>query len=123
MEPDQTIPATEARKSSFGDTAVWMRGLYMLLLVLAFGVAQTLLCVTAIAQFLWLLFSGEANSQLTQFGSSLSRWPRNRTRSATPSDPASASNSARPALLSPPTSSAVAFGTAAIARIKNSTPL
>jgi|SRR5688572_6529554 len=74
MEPDQTVPATEQRKSSFGDTAIWMRGLYMLLLVLAFGVAQMLLCVTTIAQFLWLLFSGEANSQLTQFGNSLSRW-------------------------------------------------
>ncbi len=74
IEQTTTNPATEPRKSSFGDTAVWMRGLYMLLLVLAFGVAQTLLCVTAIAQFLWLLFSGEANRQLTQFGSSLSRW-------------------------------------------------
>jgi hypothetical protein len=62
------------RKSSFGDVAVWMRGLYMLLLVLAFGIAQTLLCVTAIAQFLWLLFSGEPNAQLTRFGSSLARW-------------------------------------------------
>jgi uncharacterized protein DUF4389 len=77
MEPsEQTTgnPETEQRKSSFGDSAVWMRGLYMLLLVLAFGVAQTLLCVTAIAQFLWLLFAGEANSQIAQFGSSLSRW-------------------------------------------------
>jgi hypothetical protein len=77
MEPsEQTTsnPVTEQRKSSFGDSAVWMRGLYMLLLVLAFGVAQTLLCVTAIAQFLWLLFAGEANSQIAQFGNSLSRW-------------------------------------------------
>jgi hypothetical protein len=74
METDQTVPATEQRKSSFSDSAIWMRGLYMLLLVLAFGVAQTLLCVTAIAQFLWLLFNGEANSQLAQFGNSLSRW-------------------------------------------------
>jgi hypothetical protein len=77
MEPiEQTTntPVTEQRKSSFGDSAVWMRGLYMLLLVLAFGVAQTLLCVTAIAQFLWLLFAGEANGQIAQFGNSLSRW-------------------------------------------------
>ena len=65
---------TEPRSSRFADGAVWMRGLYMLLLVLAFGVAQTLLCVTAIAQFLWLLFAGEANSQIAQFGSSLARW-------------------------------------------------
>jgi hypothetical protein len=74
MEPDQTVPATEQRKSSFGDTAIWMRGLYMLLLMLAFGVAQMLLSVTTIAQFLWLLFSGEPNVQLTHFGRSLARW-------------------------------------------------
>ncbi len=77
MEPyEQTTPTavTEQRKSTFGDTAVWLRGLYMLLLALAFGIAQTLLCVTAIIQFLWLLFSGEPNGQLTRFGSSLARW-------------------------------------------------
>ena len=78
MEPIEQTSATntaaEPRKSSFGDTAVWMRGLYMLLLVLAFGVAQMLLCVTTIAQFLWLLFSGEPNVQLTHFGRSLARW-------------------------------------------------
>src|SRR4029079_7830499 len=77
MEPIEQAtsnPVTEQRKASFGDSAVWMRGLYMLLLVLAFGVAQTLLCVTAIAQFLWLLFAGEANSTIAQFVASLSRW-------------------------------------------------
>jgi hypothetical protein len=76
MDPiDQpALTTNQQHKSSFSDTAVWMRGLYMLLLMLAFGVAQTLLCVTAIAQVLWLLFSGEPNGQLTQFGASLSRW-------------------------------------------------
>lgn len=76
MEPvEQTSrPVSEPRKSTFGDTAVWLRGLYMLLFVFAFGIAQTLLCVTAIVQFLWLLFTGEANAQLSRFGSSLSRW-------------------------------------------------
>jgi hypothetical protein len=75
MEPvEQTTNNVDQRKSSLSDPAIWLRGLYMLLLVLAFGVAQTLLCVTAIAQFLWLLFAGEPNRQLVQFGSSLSRW-------------------------------------------------
>ncbi len=77
MEPSEqssTPTVTPERKSTFGDTAVWMRGLYMLLLALAFGIAQTLLCVTAIAQFLWLLFSGEPNAQLVKFGSSLAKW-------------------------------------------------
>ncbi|WP_083555555.1 DUF4389 domain-containing protein [Hyphomicrobium sp. NDB2Meth4] len=74
IEQTSTGAVTPERKSSFGDIAVWMRGLYMLLLALAFGIAQTLLCVTAIAQFLWLLFSGEPNRQLVKFGSSLAKW-------------------------------------------------
>jgi len=72
--PPVVQPASETRKSTFGDSAVWMRGLYMLLFALAFGVGQTLLCVAAIAQFLWLLFAGEANAQIAQFGNSLARW-------------------------------------------------
>jgi hypothetical protein len=77
MDPIEQSPAStssEPRKSTFGDTAVWMRGLFMLLLLLAFGVGQGLLWLLAIVQFLWLLFAGEANSQLAQFGGSLSRW-------------------------------------------------
>lgn len=73
-EQTTSAAATEQRKSTFGDTAAWLRGLYMLLLALAFGIAQTLLCVAAIVQFLWLLFSGAPNGQLTRFGSSLARW-------------------------------------------------
>ena len=74
LEPTTTTPVAEPRKSTFGDAATWMRGLYMLLLALAFGIAQTLLCVTAIVQFLWLLFTGETNRQVGKFGISLSRW-------------------------------------------------
>ncbi len=60
-------------------TAVWWRGLYMLVLMLAFGFSQSLLAVTAIAQFLWLLFTQEPNRLLVQFGKSLSRgWLRRR---------------------------------------------
>ncbi len=77
MEPiEQTtnLQTTEPRKAGYADPNVWLRGLYMLLLALAFGVAQSLLLLTAIAQFLWLLFTGEANRQLVGFGGSLSRW-------------------------------------------------
>ncbi len=72
MEPNE--PTTDQRRVSFGNSAVWIRGLYMLLLLLAFWVAQSLLWVAAVAQFLWLLFAGEANNLLAQFGKSLSRW-------------------------------------------------
>lgn len=55
-------------------TAVWMRGLYMLLLAFAFGISQSVLWLTAIVQFLWLLFSHEPNRLLARFGKSLSLW-------------------------------------------------
>ena len=63
IEPTTRVQTTgeqiaEPRSSRFADSAVWMRGLYMLLRVLAFGVAPTLLGVPAIAQF----------------GNSLARW-------------------------------------------------
>jgi hypothetical protein len=54
--------------------AVWMRGLFMLLLMLAFGVGQGLLWLVAIVQFLWLLFTEEPNAFLARFGGSLSLW-------------------------------------------------
>ena len=72
MEPvEKTVPA---RGSTFSNPATWMRGLFMLLLLIAFGIAQGLLWVAAIVQFLWLLFSGEPNALIAQFGKSLSRW-------------------------------------------------
>lgn len=73
MEPVPTTTAP-ARTSTLSNPAVWMRGLFMLLLLLAFGVAQGLLWVAALVQFLWLLFAGEPNGALAQFGKSLSRW-------------------------------------------------
>lgn len=72
MEPERiTTQDDQARSAS---SAAWMRGLFMLLLLLAFAVAQTLLWVTAIAQFLWLLFAGEQNALLSRFGRSLALW-------------------------------------------------
>lgn len=71
MEPKTVTHEDETRS---GRSAVWMRGLFMLLLLIAFGLAQTLLWATAIVQFLWLLFAGESNGLLVRFGKSLSRW-------------------------------------------------
>jgi hypothetical protein len=73
LEPIQTTTARE-RTSTISNPATWTRGLLMLLLLLAFGVAQGLLWVAAIVQFLWLLFSGEPNPAIVQFGRALSRW-------------------------------------------------
>ena len=70
------VPPTTAREhpSTLSNPATWWRGLFMLLLLFAFGIAHGLLWVAAIVQFLWLLFAGEPNAALAQFGRSLSRW-------------------------------------------------
>ena len=53
---------------------VWMRGLFMLLLMFGFAIGQWLLNLLAIVQFLWLLFAREPNLALASFGNSLSIW-------------------------------------------------
>ena len=71
MEPEKTIEEGEARP---GRSAVWIRGLFMLLFLIAFGLGQVLLWLTGLVQFLWLLFAREPSGQLAKFGSSLSNW-------------------------------------------------
>jgi hypothetical protein len=53
---------------------VWMRGLFMLLLIIGFAIGQWLLYVLVVVQFLWLLFAREHNQFLARFGNSLSLW-------------------------------------------------
>jgi Domain of unknown function (DUF4389) len=53
---------------------VWMRGLFMLYLMIGFAIGQWLLNLLAIVQFLWLLFAREPNLVLASFGNSLSIW-------------------------------------------------
>lgn len=55
---------------------IWMRGLWMLVLAVMFGLAETILAVTALVQWLWMLFSKERNSLLVEFGQDLGRWMR-----------------------------------------------
>jgi hypothetical protein len=73
MEPIRTTAAPE-RPSTLSNPTTWTRGLFMLLLLLAFGVAQGILWIAALVQFLWLLFAGEPNPAIVQFGRSLARW-------------------------------------------------
>lgn len=53
---------------------IWLRGLFMLLFMIAFGVGEVVLTLIAIVQFLWLLIKREPNSFLVDFAASLSRW-------------------------------------------------
>lgn len=53
---------------------IWMRGLWMLILAVMFGIAETVLAIGALVQFLWMLFSREKNQLLVEFGRDLGRW-------------------------------------------------
>ena len=65
----ETVPAPAAAKSE-----VWKRGLIMFVFMFAFGVGQSMLYLTAVAQFLWLLFAKEPNKLVVEFGKSLGLW-------------------------------------------------
>jgi hypothetical protein len=53
---------------------VWMRGLFMLLFMIGFGLGQWLLNFLALVQFVWLLIAREPNRFIASFGNSLSSW-------------------------------------------------
>jgi len=55
-------------------TSIWMRGLFMVIFAVFFGLAETVLFVIALVQFLWMLFAKEKNQALADFGVSLGLW-------------------------------------------------
>lgn len=71
VTPDKITDSPEPQS---GRAGVWMRGLYMLILIVAVSVAQSVLDLTALVQFLWLLLAGKPNPLLARFGQSLGRW-------------------------------------------------
>ena len=52
--------------------ATWKRGLYMLLFVLIYGIAEIIIGAVVLLQFFFVLFTGEQNVRLREFGASLS---------------------------------------------------
>lgn len=52
----------------------WARGLFSLAFIVMFAVAETLLTVLAVVQFLWLMLYRAPNAQLRGFGASLGAW-------------------------------------------------
>ena len=53
---------------------LWMRGLMMLILALLFALAETILGVVAVVQFVWMMFTKEKNGLLMDFGHDLGEW-------------------------------------------------
>lgn len=73
--PSQTAAKTAANTASLdGNRAIWLRGFWMLLLLILFSIARFVLIAVAVLQFGWMLFTRKANDRITDFGSSLGNW-------------------------------------------------
>ncbi len=61
-------------KENLKQKQTWLRGLYMLLFVIFYSVAEFVLAVIVIFQFLSALFTGRTNARLLKLGQSLSTY-------------------------------------------------
>jgi len=50
----------------------WLRGVFMLLFVLIYSVAEVIVAVVVLLQFFFVLFTGQQNTRLREFGDGLS---------------------------------------------------
>jgi hypothetical protein len=55
---------------------IWIRGLFMLLMALAYHVSGTVMFAVSLIQFLIVLVNGEPNARMASFGRSLARYYR-----------------------------------------------
>ncbi|MDO8369602.1 MAG: DUF4389 domain-containing protein [Candidatus Nitrotoga sp.] len=67
MSQDSII-TTESKRN------IWIRGLYMLLMALAYQISGTLMFIVAIFQFLATLINDTPNTRLLSFGRNLGRY-------------------------------------------------
>ncbi|MGB8622655.1 MAG: DUF4389 domain-containing protein [Paracoccaceae bacterium] len=64
----------ETTPERFERNSIWMRGLMMLVLLVLFSIAQTVLVACAVLQFGWMLFARERNRHIAGFGKALGNW-------------------------------------------------
>jgi uncharacterized protein DUF4389 len=64
----------QATKNRLTDKNIWTRGLYMLFYIVAYAVAETILTLIIVFQFLAALITGRVNAPLQQFGANLTRY-------------------------------------------------
>ncbi len=64
----------EQTKANLGNDSIWIRLIYMLLLGLAYTVAEAVYLIVVIFQWLAALVTGQVNKPLHEFGANLSRY-------------------------------------------------
>lgn len=68
MDPDLKAELTARDK--------WIRLLYIIVYAVMFQVAEVIVGIAAVIQFLWTLFTGQANANLRDFTQRLAEWLR-----------------------------------------------
>lgn len=73
----------ETLKTELGRRDKWVRLLYIIVYAVMFHLAQLILAVVVVVQFLWHLFTGAPNANLREFGHRLGAWLAEAVRYAT----------------------------------------
>jgi len=58
-------------KENIKNGSIWVRGLFMALFAVIYGIAEIVFTAVAVFQFLFVLISGKRNGQLLSFGSQM----------------------------------------------------
>lgn len=64
----------ENMKTNLRQGATWKRGLYMILFVIFYSIAEVVIAAVVLFQFLTVLFTGSSNERLLGFGQALSTY-------------------------------------------------
>jgi hypothetical protein len=59
---------------NFKNGQTWLRGLFMLLFILIYGVTEVIITAVVVLQFFFVLFTGNLNPRLKEFGAHLSTY-------------------------------------------------
>jgi hypothetical protein len=65
------------KKSLWGnlvDGQTWLRGLYMFLFVIIYGITEVIITAVVVLQFLFVLLTGSQNPRLKEFGAHLATY-------------------------------------------------
>jgi len=75
---NEESPNTQGNNTSLAKNlkskSIWMRLFFMFIVALLYSVSRVVVSAVVVAQFFWVLFTGETNKKLQIFGQSLSTY-------------------------------------------------
>jgi hypothetical protein len=78
IQPDPQPTSEPARAVNFEENvksrSTWLRLVFMIIMVVLYGVSRVVVGAVVVLQFLWVLFTGSINKKLEQLGQSLATY-------------------------------------------------